>query len=79
MRIGFQKGLAVILTLGLLTVASGVAQEKQPTETKGLEFGAKAPDFTLLDSTGEKRSLADFKGKKHIALAFYPALFRTGG
>ena len=75
----FQKGFATILTLGLLAVAGGQAQEKTATETKELKLGAKAPDFTLLDSTGEKRSLADFQGKKHVALVFYPALFRSGG
>ena len=75
---GFQKGFATILTLGLLAVAGGLAQEKTTTETKGLKLGAKAPDFSLLDSTGEKRSLVDFLGKKHVALVFYPALFRSG-
>lgn len=79
MGINFRRRFVVLLTVGLLAAAGGVAQEKQPTETKELKLGAKAPEFTLLDSTGEKRSLADFLDKKHVALVFYPALFRSGG
>ena len=33
--------------------------------------GKKAPDFTLDDATGERVSLADFKGK-HVIVYFYP-------
>jgi peroxiredoxin Q/BCP len=36
-----------------------------------LEVGTKAPDFTLQDSSGNKVSLKDFKGKK-VVLYFYP-------
>ena len=38
---------------------------------KLLEVGAKAPDFTLLDGSGNSVSLADFAGKK-VVLYFYP-------
>ena len=38
---------------------------------KQLEVGAKAPDFTLLDSEGKPVSLADFAGKR-VVLYFYP-------
>jgi cytochrome oxidase Cu insertion factor (SCO1/SenC/PrrC family) len=85
MVIDFQRGFAAILTLGLLFATVGIAQVTQSAkksgarETKVLQLGTKAPDFTLPDSTGEKRSPTDFRGKKHIALVFYPALFRAGG
>jgi peroxiredoxin (alkyl hydroperoxide reductase subunit C) len=36
--------------------------------------GSDAPDFTLRDDTGEKRSLADFSGGK-LLLVFYPGDF----
>lgn len=55
------------------------AGEEATQKTQGLQVGAKAPDFTLQDSAGQKRSLADFRDKKQVALVFYPALFRTGG
>ncbi len=38
---------------------------------KLLEVGAKAPDFTLPDGSGNCVSLADFAGKK-VVLYFYP-------
>ncbi len=84
MAVDFQRGFAVILTLGLLLATVGLAQvtqsgEKTESKTKALQLGAKAPDFTLLSSTGKKRNLADIRGKKHVALVFYPALFRAGG
>jgi peroxiredoxin Q/BCP len=36
-----------------------------------LKTGQKAPDFTVLNDSGEKVKLSDFKGKK-IVLYFYP-------
>jgi len=36
-----------------------------------MEEGSKAPDFNLLNTKGEKRTLKDFRGKKLI-LYFYP-------
>jgi peroxiredoxin len=37
-----------------------------------LPAGSQAPEFTLLDSFGEDKSLADYRGKP-VILAFYPA------
>lgn len=39
-----------------------------------IEVGAKAPDFTLPDHTGQEVSLADFAGRR-VLLAFYPLDF----
>ncbi|HET6872277.1 MAG TPA: thioredoxin-dependent thiol peroxidase [Sporolactobacillaceae bacterium] len=36
-----------------------------------LEVGQKAPEFTLVSTTGEKVSLTDYKGK-NVVLYFYP-------
>ena len=36
-----------------------------------IEEGKAAPAFTLLDATGKKVALKDFKGK-HIIVWFYP-------
>ena len=41
--------------------------------------GDRAPDFELRDAAGAERSLAEFRGKKAVALVFYPAMFRKGG
>jgi peroxiredoxin len=48
-----------------------------------LELGDEAPDFELMatgDTAGKggprkKVKLSDFRGKKHVVLAFYPAAF----
>ena len=42
----------------------------QPAKSD-LKVGQKAPDFTVLNDTGEKVKLSDFKGKK-VVLYFYP-------
>ena len=36
-----------------------------------VEVGKPAPDFTLPATTGEKISLSQFRGKKHVLLEFY--------
>ncbi len=40
-----------------------------------LKVGDMAPDFELPAVTGEQRHrvrLSDFRGKKHVVIAFYP-------
>ncbi|MBI2174104.1 MAG: redoxin domain-containing protein [Candidatus Omnitrophica bacterium] len=34
------------------------------------QVGAPAPDFALTDLNGEKVSLSDFRGRKHVVLEF---------
>ena len=46
--------------------------------TTHLKVGDTAPDFTLPSSTGKPVSLSEFRGKKGVVLAFFPAAF-TGG
>lgn len=40
-----------------------------------IEPGARAPDFTLTDHFGRSQHLADFRGRKHVVLVFYPLDF----
>jgi peroxiredoxin len=42
------------------------------------EVGKPAPDFTLLNQSGEKVSLSQFKGQKNVVLSFHVFDF-TGG
>ena len=51
-----------VLLAGVL-VASQVAT--------ALEVGEKAPDFSLPSTTGEKISLSQFRGKRHVLLEFF--------
>ena len=43
-----------------------------------LKVGDTAPDFTLPSTQGQPVTLSQFKDKKNVVLAFYPAAF-TGG
>ncbi len=63
-----RKGLLflALLLVGGLGLAGGVG---------AVEVGDKAPDFTLTSTNGEKISLSQFKGKKHVLLEFYGADF----
>jgi peroxiredoxin len=63
--------------LGMLFAAGLLAQGTTPPKTH-LKVGDEAPDFTLPSSTGKPIKLSDFRGKKAVVLAFFPAAF-TGG
>lgn len=41
----------------------------------GIALGGPAPDFTLRDQFGQDISLASYRGKKAVALVFYPFAF----
>jgi peroxiredoxin len=53
------------------------AQNITPPKTN-LKVGDEAPDFTLPDTNNKPVKLSDFRGKKPVVLAFFPAAF-TGG
>jgi len=57
--------------------ASVLAGQANPPKTQ-LKVGDEAPDFTLPSTTGQPVKLSDFRGKKNVVLAFFPAAF-TGG
>jgi peroxiredoxin len=40
-----------------------------------IDVGAQAPDFTLKDQNNQQVRLADFRGRKHVLLVFYPLAF----
>ena len=53
------------------------AQQTAPPKTN-LKVGDEAPDFSLPDTSNKPVKLSDFRGKKVVVLAFFPAAF-TGG
>jgi len=67
-----------LLTAAALMLASCAVFGQQPGELTPLKVGDEAPNFTLGSTAGAKVTLADFKGKNPVVLAFFPAAF-TGG
>ncbi len=68
----------VLVPLSLLQAQNKSQKEAAPMK---LKVGDMAPDFTLLTFDGKelkKISLADYRGKKSVALAFFVFAF-TGG
>jgi hypothetical protein len=60
-------------TMGCFIVGLLLAGGVEPRLALGLDFGDKAPEFTLPSTTGEKISLSQFRGKKLVLLEFYAA------
>ena len=59
-------GLILVVFAFLVYWASaGKSQEVSP------EVGDQAPDFSLVDVSGNEIRLGDFKGKKNVVLVFY--------
>ena len=53
------------------------AQQITPPKTT-LKVGDEAPDFSLPDTANKPVKLSDFRGKKVVVLAFFPAAFSGG-
>ena len=75
-----------VLSLAVLLLATNpsVAQDKkekdkeQKEKSAKIKVGDKAPDWAMTGSDGKKYKLSDFKGKKGVVVAWYPAAL-TGG
>lgn len=66
-----------LVTAAALSAAALRAQNPPPPKTH-LKVGDTAPDFTLPSTAGKPVTLSEFRGKKNVILAFFPAAF-TGG
>ena len=62
--------LTASLVLGLATAAMA--------QTAELKVGDQAPNFKLQATDGKTYQLSDFKGKKPVVLAWFPAAFTRG-
>ena len=62
--------LTASLVLGLATAAMA--------QTADLKVGDQAPNFKLQATDGKTYQLSDFKGKKPVVLAWFPAAFTRG-
>jgi peroxiredoxin Q/BCP len=66
--------LAGMVVMGLSVVSVAMAQ----APSAGPQVGDPAPAFSLPGSDGATHSLAEFKGKRAVVVAWYPKAF-TGG
>ena len=66
------SGITALLGLGIVLNGGRGRAADEP------KVGDKAPDFSLKGSDGKTYSLADFKGKKAVVIAWFPKAF-TGG
>lgn len=62
----------------LATFAASAIFGQPPAQHTNLKAGDEAPDFTLPDNNNKPVKLSDFRSKKNVVLAFFPAAF-TGG
>ena len=66
---------AFLAALGVATlVGSGLTAQGAPE----LKVGDTPPDFSLQATDGKTYKLSDFKGKKAVALAWFPKAFTQG-
>src|SRR5262245_54867986 len=63
------------LSMFVMAAVVGTGAGVQAAE---LKVGDKAPGFKLAASDGKTYSLADFKGKKAVVLAWFPKAFTSG-
>jgi len=61
-----------------LVTAAALTAQTPPPPSSTLKVGDLAPEFTLPATDGAKVTLSQFRGKKNVVLAFFPAAF-TGG
>jgi len=64
--------------LGIALVGLGLTASVFAAGTKAPTVGRVAPAFNLPGSDGKSHSLAEFKGKQAVVLAWFPKAF-TGG
>jgi thioredoxin-dependent peroxiredoxin len=67
--------LSIGASIGLVFLAAAAVRAQAPGDLKP---GDAAPAFKLEGSDGKTYSLADFKGKQVVVLAWFPKAF-TGG
>ena len=73
MGVGTWLKFGFTVALGVATAAVGRAQG-----TADLQVGDPAPNFSLRGSDGKTHTLAEYKGKSAVVLAWFPKAF-TGG
>lgn len=73
---GNMKAIGALLACSVFAAVLSAQPPAMPKTT--LKVGDEAPDFTLPDSSRKPVKLSDFRGKKVVILAFFPAAFSGG-
>jgi peroxiredoxin Q/BCP len=68
------KIVVALLAVAIMLASAAFAFEDKPAP----KVGDKAPDFKLKGSDGKDYTLAQFKGKQAVVIAWFPKAF-TGG
>ena len=66
----------LVAIVAVLALTGALAAQSTPGVT--LKVGDQAPDFTLKGSDGKTYSLADYRGKKAVVVAWFPKAFTRG-
>jgi thioredoxin-dependent peroxiredoxin len=69
--------IRILLCCAAIGGAMG-AHAQSAAPKSNLRVGDAAPDFSLPASTGGSISLSQYRGKKTVVLAFFPAAFSGG-
>jgi peroxiredoxin Q/BCP len=64
--------------IAIAFVATLIAHVGAQAPAVTLKVGDQAPDFTLQASDGKTYSLADYRGKKAVVVAWFPKAFTAG-
>ena len=70
--------LLFVCAASIYTQASAAQTSSAQTSSAELAVGDVAPDFRLAGSDGQYYSLAQFRDKQYVVIAFFPKAF-TGG
>jgi peroxiredoxin Q/BCP len=70
--------MAKTLLAALTVAASFTLALAAQTPSVTLKVGDQAPDFALQGSDGKTYSLADYRGKKAVVVAWFPKAFTAG-
>lgn len=73
-----KKLALLVVSAGFVASLLSAQQVQQGREHSYLKVGDKAPDFTLPATNNTTFKLSDYKGKKNVVVAFFPAAFTAG-
>jgi cytochrome oxidase Cu insertion factor (SCO1/SenC/PrrC family) len=62
-----KKTRLILVVFALLVGCASTGQSPGPSR----EVGDYAPDFSIIDVSGDEVRLSDFKGQKNVVLVFY--------